>query len=265
MARLFTILSALPVSLAALITVAIPSTPLVNPASLPASTHATLEEHGLKLDAPITRANTFVFNNVSQGSYLLSVFCRDFVFENLRIDITRAVTGADGAAAVEEKVEAWQTFRGNEWDNKGESRIGVVPGQVEVRPVVKKDYYQARSTCMSHHNCLSKPIKWTSVLTKRKVSVFSFLKSPMILMALFSLVMIVGMPYLMENMDPESRAEFEEMQKNNPLGSAASNPAGALQNFDLAGWMAGAGSNSGSSTSAPQSADRGGQGGARRR
>jgi hypothetical protein len=36
--------------------------------------------------------------------------------------------------------------------------------------------------------------------------------------------------------DPEAKAEFEAMQKNNPV---AANPAAALQNFDLAGWMAG--------------------------
>ncbi|KAF2097451.1 hypothetical protein NA57DRAFT_77708 [Rhizodiscina lignyota] len=232
MLKLFTLLSVLPVSLAALITVSIPNTPLVNPSSLPASTHATLDEHGVKLDAPITRANTFVFHNVSSGSYLLSVFCKDYAFENLRIDVT----------GEEERIEAWQTFRGNEWDNKGESRAGVVPGQVEVRPVVAKDYYQQRSG----------------------FSVLSFLKSPMILMALFSLVMIVGMPKLLENMDPEARAEFDEMQKTTGLG-AASNPASAMQNFDLAGWMAGATSGSGSNTPAQQPEERGGKGGQRRR
>lgn len=147
--KLVTLLSALPAALAALITVSIPANPLVNPSTLPASTHATLEEHGIKLDAPITRANAFVFHNVTRGSYLLSVFCRDYAFENLRIDVTQTITGADGVDAVEEKVEAWQTFRGNEWENKGESRAGVAPGQLEVRPVVAKDYYQPRSSCKS--------------------------------------------------------------------------------------------------------------------
>jgi hypothetical protein len=59
----------------------------------------------------------------------------------------------------------------------------------------------------------------------------------MILIALFSLGLIVGMPYLLENMDPETKAEFEAMQKQQ--GGIASNPAAAVQNFDLAGWMAG--------------------------
>jgi len=38
--------------------------------------------------------------------------------------------------------------------------------------------------------------------------------------------------------DPETRAEFEEMQKKGAL-TGGQNPAEAIQNFDLASWMAG--------------------------
>lgn len=61
--------------------------------------------------------------------------------------------------------------------------------------------------------------------------------------------------------DPETRAEFEEMQKKSPLSSGSSNPAEKLQNFDLASWMAGK-TDTGSSSSrgqspAPQAKKRG--------
>lgn len=139
------ILGLLPSSLAALITVSVPQTSvLANPSSLSSSTHAVLEEHGVKINAPLTRANTFVFENVTVGSYLLSVFCRDYFFENVRIDVTEAVAGDQQKS---EKVEAWQTFRGNEWNNRGERRAGLAQGSVEVRPLGMKEYYQARSTC----------------------------------------------------------------------------------------------------------------------
>jgi hypothetical protein len=64
----------------------------------------------------------------------------------------------------------------------------------------------------------------------------SLFSNPMILIALFSLGVVVGMPYLLENMDPETKAEFEAMQKERGVSA---NPAAAVQNFDLAGWMAG--------------------------
>ena len=40
-------------------------------------------------------------------------------------------------------------------------------------------------------------------------------------------------------MDPETKAEFEEMQKNGVMGSGTTETAQQIQNFDLASWMAG--------------------------
>lgn len=85
-----------------------------------------------------------------------------------------------------EVVDVWQTFRGNEWGNKGEKRCeeapvtregGVQEWRAHVNVLGSKEYYQAREG----------------------FNVVGFLKSPMILMALFSLGMIVGVPYMMEN------------------------------------------------------------------
>jgi len=83
-------------------------------------------------------------------------------------------------------------------------------------------------------------------------------------MALFSLAIIVGMPYLLENMDPESRAEFEQIQKQNPLANAA-NPAAALGNFDFASWMAGRSNEQESDSTAQKSGAGKGQNSVRRR
>jgi hypothetical protein len=114
---------------------------LPNPSTLPSSTNAVLSSVGPPLVAPITAANTFLFSSVPVGSYLLSVFSRDAIFEDLRVDVVKNETG--------ESASSWTTFRGNEWDNKGEVR-GSGEGssvQIEVRPLVSKDYYQERSTC----------------------------------------------------------------------------------------------------------------------
>ncbi|OCK91202.1 uncharacterized protein K441DRAFT_616357 [Cenococcum geophilum 1.58] len=221
---------------AARLTLTIPSTHLLqNPSLLPPTTHATLQSSGAPYSAPLSRANTFIFSNLTAGSYLATVHCRDFAFEPLRVDVT---VGGDGKGGLQEKVAVWQTFLGNEWDNKGEKRGGGPSGVVaEVRPIGVKEYYEVRGG----------------------FSPLSFLKNPMILMALFSLVLIVGMPYLMENMDPETRAEFEEMQKKSPLNSAA-NPATQIQNFDFASWMAGKTSSGEESSSQGQ-----GQGGQAKR
>ncbi|KAH3955553.1 hypothetical protein HBH53_003900 [Parastagonospora nodorum] len=195
----------------------IPTTGLLNPSTLPSTTHATLQSSGEPLDAYLTPSNTFNFANVSEGSYLATVHCRDYIFEPLRIDVSLE-EAVEGSGEKKEVVKAWQTFLGNEWDNKGESRGEGGNGLViEARVVGTKFYYQERGG----------------------FSPLSFLKNPMILMAVVSMGLMFGMPKLMENMDPEMKQEFEEMQKNGVLGSGTTNTAQQLQNFDLASWMAG--------------------------
>jgi hypothetical protein len=125
----------------------IPTTALLNPSTLPSTTHATLQSSGPPLDAYLTRSNTFNFANVSAGSYLATVHCRDYVFEPLRIDISLE-EAVEGSGEKREVVKAWQTFLGNEWDNKGESRgeggNGLV---VEAKIVATKYFYQERGGC----------------------------------------------------------------------------------------------------------------------
>ncbi|SMY28425.1 unnamed protein product [Zymoseptoria tritici ST99CH_1A5] len=207
---------------AANLTVSIPpSQQLPNPAVLPPSTHAVLlGPPGVRYDAPIRRDNTFIFTDLDVASYLLTLHTRDFFFVPLRVDVSQPAVGEES-----QLVEAWQTFRGNEWSNKGPS-YGTGKGAltVQMRPSAPKEYYQERGG----------------------FSLLGFFKNPMILMGLFSVVLIVGMPYLMDNMDPEMKEEFEELQKKSPLGGGT-NVASQLQNFDMASWMAGKPAESGSS------------------
>ncbi|KAF2028543.1 hypothetical protein EK21DRAFT_69514 [Setomelanomma holmii] len=209
----------------------IPTTANLNPSTLPSTTHATLQSSGPPLDAYLTRSNTFNFANVSAGSYLATVHCRDHIFEPLRIDVSLE-EAVEGSGDRKEVVKVWQTFLGNEWDNKGESRgeggNGLV---VEARVVGTKYFYQERGG----------------------FSPLSFLKNPMILMAVVSMGLMFGMPKLMENMDPEMKEEFEEMQKNGVLGSGSTNTASQIQNFDLASWMAGKTTDASSANSRGQS------------
>lgn len=103
--------------------------------------------------------------------------------------------------------------------NVGESNY------VEVRVLGLKEYYMERAG----------------------FSPLSLLKNPMILIAGFSMIVVFGMPYLVDSMDPELRAEFEENRKKNPvtnlLASAGQQQQGANQiaNFDAAAWLAGSG------------------------
>ena len=73
----------------------------------------------------------------------------------------------------------------------------------------------------------------------------------MILLGIVALAFTFGMPKMLEGMDPETRAEFDEMQSKGVAGKMQRAMAGGgamgpqappgsdLANFDLAGWMAG--------------------------
>ena len=160
-----------------------------NPSTLPCSTHATLFKMGTTLKADITRGNAMDFFDLEQGSYLMTVTTRDWSFPPSRVDVNTSSTNADGKK--EARVDVWQTFWGNEWGNKGEYRGGSVVSlseadrrtekesvvAVELKPQARKEYY----------------------IERPGFSPLQFLRNPMILMAVFSLVLIVGLPYLMDN------------------------------------------------------------------
>ncbi|EFY84528.1 hypothetical protein J3459_008434 [Metarhizium acridum] len=204
-------------ALTASITLYLP--PVPNPFTLPASTHATLSTLGSAFSAPISALNTFVFHNVTPGSYLADIHCKTDGFRPLRIDVAR---GADG----KETFQAWDTFRGNEWGNKGEAlavKDGSAGWGVEVKSLGKKMYFVDRP----------------------QFSALSILKNPMILMGLVSMLIFFGMPKLVDNMDPDLKAEFEARQREGPMAAMSGQQQNPLGNFDMAAFLAGSGKKEG--------------------
>jgi|SRR6478752_8295326 hypothetical protein len=143
------ILALLPLALADSLTLYLPSNP--NPFSIPANTHATLSSAGVHFSAPLSSANTFVFHNVTPGSYLADVHCPTDAFHPLRIDVQLAEDGEEGI------VRAWETYRGNDWGNKGEV-VQVKEGSkgrgFELRAIGGKNYFMERPQCESRFSIL---------------------------------------------------------------------------------------------------------------
>ncbi|KAE8375889.1 hypothetical protein BDV26DRAFT_266828 [Aspergillus bertholletiae] len=252
------------VIVASALTVVIPPSNLLpNPNALAFGTHATLTSippspqlpsgHASPhaLTAPLTRSATFIFQNLrSTGkpeSYLLDVRSAEYIFTPYRVDVA-----ADGKV-----LGVWETFRGNPWENRGAERYVLEAASVdaaklsevvvEAKVLAKRSFYEERS----------------------KFSPLALFKNPMILLALVALGFTFGMPKLMENMDPEMRAEFEKHSRASPISGATRSAmagGGAPGNFDFAGWMAGAQPRPGGPEPvAPQGAATGREGGSVRR
>jgi ER membrane protein complex subunit 7 len=200
----------LPLALAIHVRVAISSSQqLLHPNTLPASTHATLTTLSNTYSAPLRSDNTFDFRNVSSGSYLLDVHCHTHAFAPLRVDVREVVTTVVGD---DQEVQVWGTFRGNEWSNKGE----VVQAQREegvwtfdVRVQGGKDYFIERA------GCESQPILFKSrfhlLMIWNSVSPLGLLKNPMILIAGFSMLIVFGMPYIMDNSSSLFHLKFHKL------------------------------------------------------
>ena len=121
-----------------------PSQALPNPrAALPADTHATLTALSRDVKtAYLTTTNSFVFHNVTPGSYLVDFHSRSHGFSPLRLDLSVV----DGGSGEEQLVKAWETFRGNDWDNKGEA-LHLTSRGFEARCLGYKNYFTERQKC----------------------------------------------------------------------------------------------------------------------
>ena len=198
----------------ATLTITVPA----NVPPLPASSRAIFSTNGTTLSAPVTVRNSFILHNLPEGTYDLNILSRDWAFE--RGLVIRARLSGDGTSSNANShglLEAWRLTRGG-WDkNVFQSSNINGDGFIEVRLVGRRDYYDER----------------------QGFNPISFFKSPMILIAVVGLAFVIGMPYLLDNMDPEMRKEFEEQQKKSILSGGTNTAKNPLQSFDMAAWMAG--------------------------
>lgn len=134
-----------------------PSNALPNPRGLPPHTHARLTSLGFDASALLTPVGTFVFRGVPEGSYLLDVHCPAAAFAPLRVDVVPVVAGAaagKGEAEAEAdpallllKINAWETYRGNDWENLGEAVAVGAGGVLDVKVLGGKSFFMERSKC----------------------------------------------------------------------------------------------------------------------
>jgi hypothetical protein len=199
------------------LTLLIPSSShLPNPSTLPPSTHAVLTSHNTTLTALLTKRNTLHFAHVPAGSYLCDVYTRDHHVAPLRVDVrVPAAEAARGERPGWETgdIEVWQTFRGNDWANRGEKlREGRGECEVNVGVVGSKKFFEERQGC----ELLDPPSSSSGIGARAgeigrecavgrpladqgTVSPLSLLQSPMILLGIVGMGVMIGMPKLMEN------------------------------------------------------------------
>lgn len=162
---------------------------------VPSWTRATLEAGGGRqyVSAPVTAIGQLVFANVTTGSYLAEVHCATHIFPPMRVDI--AVDPSATGPAPPLFIAASETYRGNDWGNRGEALVRLDSVDTAVQSGRPASTYQSPTFVVRPFSALPK-----AYYTERSsFSALSILRNPMILLAMVSMAIMFGMPYLIDN------------------------------------------------------------------
>ncbi|CAO3593209.1 unnamed protein product [Absidia cylindrospora] len=119
---------------------------------------------------------TFSFDDVPAGSYLLEVNNIDYIFPKLRVDVK------------ENTVDGAYTVLGVGWDKTGYA----IPHPFVLRAKAEADYFVER----------------------QGFNVMGMFKNPMFLMLGFSGIMMLVMPKMLKNLDPEAMQDVAQSQSD---------------------------------------------------
>lgn len=129
----------------------------------------------------------FTFHDVAPGVYLLDVLSIDYVFSQVKLNLPAALD---------------QTIRCLEYRYPGAAKQPM-NYPLELVPHVKQAYFEVREQPGLH----------------------TLFRNPMMLMMLFTGVVVLLMPKMMDNMDPEEMKKMQEQMGN------AQDPAAMLKNL----------------------------------
>ncbi|KAJ3790240.1 hypothetical protein GGU10DRAFT_371313 [Lentinula aff. detonsa] len=142
--------------------------------------HARVVLDNMKYGGGVLKDGSFVIPNVPSGTYLLSVISHDHKFDQMRIDIKDSTSSGEF---------------------------------IEVRPYIPGTPMNPASTILLPYPItISARERFNYFVPRESFNIMGMLKSPMILMMIFAGGLVLGMPYLMKNMDPESLQEFKKEQ-----------------------------------------------------
>lgn len=241
-----------------------PSNALPNPNALPPSTHATITApNGEIVQSSIRKDNSIILEPINTvGSHLLNIYTKDFIFASYRIDTTPDPSSPQTIDTPGRPNDvlisfAAQLFPGTQWSDTG---VSLLPQNPAPNPNSPADQRTLPVTTLTF---APRVVNAKNFYEDRPAfNPMSLLKSPMVLLGIVGLAFTFGMPKLLENMDPEMKAEYEEMQKKSPtaaIGRAMQGGSPAGGDFDLAGYLAGSGKKEAASGSEGAENIRGGK------
>jgi len=125
----------------------------------------------------VTRDGGFVIPDVTPGTYILSVQAHDYAFDGVRVDVLDTDS---------------------------------LP---EIRPYISGTPLSPPSpVSLPYPISLAARAKYEYFVDRESFNLLAMFKNPMMMIMVFTGVMMLAMPYLMKNMDPEVLQDFKERQ-----------------------------------------------------
>lgn len=126
----------------------------------------------------VTRDGSFLIPDISPGTYILSVVAHDFTFDNVRIDVANSTATP----------EARPYIAGTPHNPPGQVQL---PVPLVLTPRQKHVYFAPPGS----------------------FNLLSMFSNPMMLFAAVAACLVVGLPYVIKNLDPETLREIKERQE----------------------------------------------------
>jgi len=136
-------------------------------------------DNGFNHYGSITRDGSFVIPDVREGTYVLNIVARDHLFDQYRIDIVDSLSPP----------EVRPYIPGTPLSSTANSPI-TVTYPLSIHPRYKNEYF----------------------VPKQSFNVMGMLQNPMIMMMGAVGVMVLALPYMMNNLDPEQLKEVQQSQ-----------------------------------------------------
>jgi len=164
----------------------------------------------------ITRDGSFVIPDVPEGTYIFNIVARNYLFDQYRIDVVDTLSAP----------EVRPYLPGTPLSSTANSHV-TISYPLRIHPRFKNEYF----------------------VPKQSFNVMGMLQNPMMMMMGAVGVMVVALPYMMKNLDPEQLKEVQESQARMVKMQSS------ITSGDLSGItsMFAEGSNNGGSSSATPS------------
>ncbi|KAL7412379.1 hypothetical protein BDY24DRAFT_392721 [Mrakia frigida] len=182
--------------------------------SIQPSTSISLD-HGAK-HAYVLRDGSFRFSDVEPGLHTLQVLSASHSFQDLVITIPPASPPTTSSEASPSSPPPFVAIHAPSavlpFDPLSPPSVGSLPYPLQLVPLGKLNFYTEQGS----------------------FQIFTMLKSPMILMMMASGVMMLALPWLLKNMDPEALTEANKLMAGGP-GKLTSLPTRPSSSSDDAG------------------------------